>query len=115
VGVIVELLVLLPSLLVVQLFRRTRSRQSAPRPSNKRSTSMRLPWWCVFVSYGLCLALVALSIFFLIVRGIEFGDEKAQQWLMSLLCGFFSSILFIQPLKVIQLFLDSSDRFEMTM
>jgi hypothetical protein len=33
-------------------------------------------------------------------RGIEFGDEKAQQWLWSLLSGFFSSILFLQPLKV---------------
>jgi hypothetical protein len=100
VGVIVELLVLLPSLLVVELFRRTRSRQSALHPSNRRSTSIQLPWWCVFVTYGLCLMLVALSIFFLMVRGIEFGDEKAQQWLWSLLSGFFSSILFIQPLKV---------------
>lgn len=34
------------------------------------------------------------------VRGIEFGDLKSQKWLTSLLTGFFSSIFFIQPLKV---------------
>lgn len=38
--------------------------------------------------------------FFIIARGIEFGDLKTQKWLTSLLSGFFSSILLIQPLKV---------------
>jgi hypothetical protein len=39
--------------------------------------------------------------FFIIVRGIEFGDLKTQKWLTSLLSGLFSSILLIQPIKVI--------------
>jgi hypothetical protein len=44
--------------------------------------------------------LVAVSIFFLIVEGIEFGDLKTQKWLTSLISGFFSSIFLIQPIKV---------------
>ena len=58
------------------------------------------PWWCIFVAYGLCVLLVGLSIIFIIARGIEFGDLKTQKWLISILSGFFSSILLTQPLKV---------------
>jgi hypothetical protein len=59
-----------------------------------------LPWWCLYITYGLCLMLAGVSTFFIIVRGIEFGDEKVQQWLISILTGFVSSILLTQPLKV---------------
>jgi hypothetical protein len=41
-----------------------------------------------------------VSLFFIIVRGIEFGDAKIQKWLTSLLSSFFSSIVLVQPLKV---------------
>ncbi len=58
------------------------------------------PWWCLFIAYGLCLILVGVSILFIIARGIEFGDLKSQQWLTSILTGFFSSIFLTQPLKV---------------
>jgi len=54
----------------------------------------------LFIAYGLSIVIASVSIFFIIVRGIEFGDVKTQQWLTSLLSGFFSSILLIQPLKV---------------
>ncbi|CAF4339360.1 unnamed protein product, partial [Adineta steineri] len=61
------------------------------------------PWWCIFIAYGLCIILVGLSIIFIIARGIEFGDDKTQKWLISILSGFFSSIIFTQPLKIISL------------
>ncbi|CAF1585523.1 unnamed protein product [Adineta ricciae] len=41
--------------------------------------------------------------FFLIVRGIEFGDVKTQKWLVSILSGFLSSVLLTQPLKIVAL------------
>jgi polycystin 1L2 len=93
IGIIVEALTLVPSLVVVQLFRHTRTRGSTSQGG--------LPWWCLFITYGLCVILAGVSIFFIIVRGIEFGDEKVQQWLISILTGFCSSILLIQPLKVV--------------
>jgi hypothetical protein len=61
---------------------------------------LTFPWWCLFVAYGLSLIIAGISMFFIIVRGIEFGDLKTQKWLTSLLSGFFSSILLIQPIKV---------------
>ena len=66
----------------------------------KRKSRLTLAWWWIFVAYGLCVMLVCLSIVFIIARGIEFGDMKSQQWLGSILSGFFSSIFVSQPLKV---------------
>jgi hypothetical protein len=66
----------------------------------KHKKELSFPWWCLFIAYGLCLILVGISILFLIARGIEFGDLKSQQWLTSILSGFFSSIFLTQPLKV---------------
>jgi hypothetical protein len=68
--------------------------------TKKKRSQLTFPWWCLFIAYGLSLIFAIISIFFIIVRGIEFGDLKTQKWLTSLLTGFFSSILLIQPLKV---------------
>ena len=96
VGIAVELLALISSLLIVQIFRRLRIRGQP-----KEKTKFTFPWWFQFIAYGFCLILVGLSMFFIIVRGIEFGDLKTQQWLTSILTGFFSSILLTQPIKIV--------------
>jgi hypothetical protein len=67
---------------------------------NLKRSSLTFPWWCIFLAYGLSFILVGISILFIIARGIEFGDLKTQQWLTSILTGFFSSILLTQPIKV---------------
>jgi hypothetical protein len=79
------------------------------KKKNKVKSPMTFPWWCIFITYGLCVLLVGISIFFIIVRGIEFGDVKTQKWITSILSGFFSSILLTQPLKVKLLFLFLSE------
>jgi hypothetical protein len=137
----VEIFSLVPSLLIVQLFRRIRLRRRGPSPlqqalmaikplaksfvnftrkndnvesflpalssldhvNNVKSTKkspLTFPWWCLFIAYGLSLVCICTSILFIIARGIEFGDVKTQKWLTSILTGFFSSILFTQPIKV---------------
>ncbi|UJR06735.1 hypothetical protein I4U23_011024 [Adineta vaga] len=121
IGVIVEVFSLIPSLLLIQIFRRLRSRDRSLSPLRKifyeinpslikeeaktktKKQPFTFPWWFIFITYGLCFLLVITSIFFLIVRGIEFGDVKTQKWLISILSGFFSSILFTQPLKIVAL------------
>jgi len=100
IGVAVEILALFPSLLVVQMFRRLRPRGVV---INKKKRGFTFPWWCMFIAYGLCVILVGVSMFFIIVRGIEFGDVKTQQWLASILTGFFSSVLLTQPIKIVTL------------
>lgn len=98
----VELFSLIPSLLIVQFFRRIRPRQqnSASRQASTKAP-LSFPWWCLFVAYILSFVIIILSIFFIIVRGIEFGDLKTQQWLTSIVTGFVSSILVTQPIKIV--------------
>jgi hypothetical protein len=110
------LLALIPSLLLVQFFRRIRPRHSAAeqltaiqqairqtRPTishPKRTWQVSFPWWCLFIAYGLSLTIVAVCCLFIIARGIQFGDEKTQQWVISLAVGFVSSVCLTQPFKV---------------
>jgi hypothetical protein len=44
-----------------------------------------------------------VSVFFIIVKGIEFGQEKVTKWLTSLFVSFLSSVLITQPAQVILL------------
>lgn len=111
----VELLSLIPSLLIVQFFRRIRSRQQistlyqiksstqmfASNYTVKKKFELKFPWWCLFIAYCLSFLIIVVSIFFIIVRGIEFGDLKTQKWLTSIVTGFFSSIFLTQPIKII--------------
>jgi hypothetical protein len=122
IGIIVDILVFIPSIILVEFFRRVRQRSSIhqvspvrlalsqlrPDPITtgtvqkrvKKKATISFPWWCLFIAYGLSFVLAALSMFFIIARGIEFGDIKCQKWLTSLVTGFFSSILLSQPIKV---------------
>lgn len=109
---------MIPSLLLVQIFRRLRSRRpsisalhqtvSQLKPnttikSQSSNKSFTFPWWFIFIAYGLSIILVGVSILFIIARGIEFGDTKTQQWLISIVTSFCSSVLLTQPLKILAL------------
>jgi hypothetical protein len=109
----VELFSLVPSLLIVQFFRRIRPRQQIPtlyqiksstqfsNPVKKKAFQVTFPWWCLFIAYILSFLIIVVSIFFIIVRGIEFGDLKTQKWLTSIVTGFFSSVFLTQPIKIV--------------
>ena len=85
VGVMAELFVLIPSLLFLQAFRFV------------QASSWR---YARIVLYLIAAALMLTSIFFIVARGLEFGEAKSRQWLISILTGFISSIVLTQPLKV---------------
>ncbi|UJR12878.1 hypothetical protein I4U23_017052 [Adineta vaga] len=111
IGIMVELLTFIPSILIVQVFRRIRPRQQISPIENlfmkmkssfekanfnsikKKSSEFLFPWWCIFIAYTLSIMIIILSIFFII--------DKTQKWLTSVLTGFLSSICLIQPIKII--------------
>jgi len=115
----VEILSFLPSLLIVQLFRRIRQRNSnqhkvspideemmKTKGNRKKKTSkLTFPWWCIFLAYCLSLLLVGISIFFIIARGIELEDQNVQKWLKSVIIGFLQSVCLTEPLKVCDFYL----------
>jgi uncharacterized protein YnzC (UPF0291/DUF896 family) len=123
-----------PTLLLVQLFRRTKRRhtriskikqilkennlqndqiidEEGQQPAEaevqdikKKKSELKFPWWFKIFAYMLSFSFAAVSLFFTIVKGIEFGDEKVQKWLTSLLISFFTSLLLTQPIQVMRIF-----------
>jgi hypothetical protein len=70
------------------------------KKNKKQKCSIRFPWWCIYIFNGVCIILVGLSIFFIIVRGIQFGNLKVKKWLISMLTGLLASIFLTQPIQV---------------
>jgi hypothetical protein len=60
----------------------------------------KLPWWFKIVAYILSYAFVSISLAFIVIKGIEFGNEKVAKWITSLLVTFVSSIILVEPFKV---------------
>ena len=112
IGIISNLIVFPPTLLLVQLFRRTKRRHTRisklrlmlnnerKKCKDKKTVYIKFPWWFKIIAYILSFLFAAVSIFFVIVKGIEFGNEKAAKWLTSVVLSFFSSILLTQPIQV---------------
>ncbi|XP_075881413.1 polycystin-1-like protein 2 [Nelusetta ayraudi] len=73
-----------------------------PPVKRKKGTSgCWLPWWCVFLGWFLLLSLSAVSTYFTLLYGFQYGREKSIKWVMSLGLSLFQSIFILQPLKVI--------------
>lgn len=108
IGILSSLFVLVPSFLLVQLFRRIRRRQTRLSKINallkqdkrKKHFELKFPWWFKIIAYLLSFVLVALSLFFVIIKGIEFGNDKVTKWLTSLIVSFVSSLFLTDPLQV---------------
>ena len=123
IGVITNLIVFPPTLLLMQLFRRIKRRQ--PRMKllkkilneknlinnsmddddlseikNKRKIPLKFPWWFKFVAYTLSFAFASVSLFFVIIKGIVLGNTQVTKWLTSLIISFITSVLLTQPIQV---------------
>lgn len=59
-----------------------------------------LPWWMKIVGHVVALLIISVSAFIILVKGIEFGDEKSQRWLASLFVSFLTSFILFQPVQV---------------
>lgn len=118
-----------PSFLLIQLFRRSKSRvprnqmfkekldeikgaknltdlnnmeEKIPTENKKlkKKNKLEFPWWCKIIAYTLSVIFTGVALFFIITKGIAFGDEKVSKWLGSFISGIFSSILITQPIQV---------------
>lgn len=63
-------------------------------------SEIRLPWWFIFVAWGLWACLFLSSIFFCLYFGISFDDYKTKRWVAAMLLSLLSSLFITQPLKV---------------
>lgn len=122
-GVICDVLIFVPTFIIIQLFRRSKPRYSRTvlikshvnkviQQSGKRSSTqftkkrplkqrkLLFPWWIKIFAYVFSFVIITCSLAFIIFKGISLGDEACRKWLASFLISAISSILLTQPLKV---------------
>lgn len=119
IGVISSLIVFPSNLIVVQLFRKARAKETnmkvAPKDGispnevdievgkekdEKKPKKEGFPHWFVYVAYVLALGSSLASAVFVIFYGISYGEDKSAQWLMSMTISFIQDVLISQPIKV---------------
>ncbi|XP_053279260.1 polycystic kidney disease protein 1-like 2 [Pleuronectes platessa] len=71
------------------------------KKKQRRTGGCWLPWWCVFLGWFLLLSISAVSTYFTLLYGFQYGKDKSIKWVMSLGLSLFQSIFILQPLKVI--------------
>lgn len=72
------------------------------KKSTLKKSFKSFPWWFKIIAYILSFIVSTVCIFFIIVKGIEFGDEKVQKWISSFLISVLTSFLLTQPIQVTQ-------------
>ncbi|XP_013393280.1 uncharacterized protein LOC106161002 [Lingula anatina] len=66
----------------------------------KKKKGFTLPHWCMYFAWFLCFCSVSCSAFFVILYSLEWGKEKANEWLTTFVLSFFQSVVVVQPIKV---------------
>ncbi|KAI5101376.1 polycystic kidney disease protein 1-like 2, partial [Silurus meridionalis] len=74
-----------------------------PVQEKKKKSSCKLPWWFVFVGWGLLVIISGISTFFTLLYGFQYGKDSSIRWFITLTLSMFQSIFIIQPLKVVGL------------
>ncbi|XP_071797300.1 polycystin-1-like [Asterias amurensis] len=76
---------------------------SKPRNKKTKSRAFLLPHWCVYLAWLLIILSAVTAAFFTVLYSLEWGREKSNEWLVSMLMSLFNSVIIIQPFKVIAL------------
>jgi len=117
IGIISSIFMFVPSFLLVELFKRIKRKSTRidklksllnikkrKQEDERKEISLRkykFPWWFKFVAYFIAFSFASVSLFFVIVKGIEFGNDQVTKWLTSLIVSFVASVFLTQPLIVI--------------
>ena len=71
----------------------------AQKPKNP-STSFKLPYLCIYISWSLVFLSSITSAFFVVLYGLQFGRVVSSQWLSSMTVSFMQDVFITEPLKV---------------
>ena len=66
----------------------------------KAKPKAMLPHWVIYIAYVLIFVASGTAAFFVILYGFQFGKEKSDNWMTSMMLSFWQSVLVIQPVKV---------------
>jgi len=68
--------------------------------TKNKKYELKFPWWFKFVAYALSFVFATVCLFFVLMKGITFGNETVTKWITSVVISFLTSVLLTQPLQV---------------
>ncbi|XP_069131790.1 polycystin family receptor for egg jelly-like [Argopecten irradians] len=100
VGFLSFLITILPSFVVVYIFKYRKCRNEMRRSnSGQKEKENCLPWWSVFIAYGIIFLGIASGGFFTMLYSLEWGRDVTVDWMMSFFVGIILSIFIMEPFK----------------
>ncbi|XP_078669286.1 uncharacterized protein LOC144910271 isoform X2 [Branchiostoma floridae x Branchiostoma belcheri] len=78
-------------------------KEEEKKEEKKKKDEFIFPHWCVYFGWFLTVGSALGCGFFIILYSMEWGPEKSNEWLGTILMSMFQSILVVQPIKVILL------------
>ncbi|CAH1785581.1 unnamed protein product, partial [Owenia fusiformis] len=69
----------------------------------KKEQPVGLPWWFLFINWTLSILICLSASYFVILYGLKYSYQASMEWLTSILTSMLTSILIMQPLKVVAL------------
>ena len=76
------------------------SMDSPNRAGAAKSSTLTLPWWCVYLGWMLTISTCLISSFFVIAYGLSNTHYKNVAWTLSFFMSASGNICVIQPVKV---------------
>lgn len=71
------------------------------RTSDEEKRDKSCPSMMLFLGWLVCFICILGGAFIVFSFGLSFGNDKAYQWMVSMISAFFFSVLLTQPLKII--------------
>jgi len=76
---------------------------TSKKGKKKQKSKTFLPHWVIYIAYTIIFVTSGTAAFFVILYGFQFGKEKSDNWMKSMMLSFWQSVLLIQPVKVLAL------------
>ena len=92
------------NVLVVLIFRNIKQVQPSDVyvvDNDTTEASGRLPRFFLYVAWAMCVLVSLTGAFFTILYSMEWGAQKSNQWLTSILVSLVQDVLVTQPVKVV--------------
>ncbi|XP_069132806.1 polycystin-1-like protein 2 isoform X2 [Argopecten irradians] len=110
VGFVAAVLAVIPAFAIMTVFRKRSFRyeerlelSSSTSGGEKAKPARRLPWWTIFIAYGLVVAAILSSSMFVFLYSLDWGPDITLQWLLAFFIGTLQSVAIIEPLKAVAL------------
>lgn len=83
------------NLLIVAIF------NNIKRTGDQPSSAGCLPYFFIYIGWGLCLSVMFTSAVFTVFYSLSWGAETSNQWLVAMTFSLFEDVFLIQPVKVL--------------